>query len=297
MRKYFPQVFLFFMLVSFTGISVAQREGISEIQVSAASAVNGVIRADLASLLATDSVFRYDDGTAESGWGMTAGYSGYYGNLFPVGPFLSGEITSFDVWFTENTNGKNVVMTIDIFNESRLFLGSSFSFTAVAGTWISVPVNDIPFYGSFYGMVKWNNFPVNTNFLGRDEDGASAYRDLAYFSADSEWVRISQLGFRKGVFLIRAHVNLETVGMQEPTKQFSARIFPNPARHWVTVTSEKSITGIDLTDLYGNHRLSLPVNGLNSCRFNTGDLNPGSYVVFIRLKDRTVRQKLLILPN
>jgi hypothetical protein len=95
--------------------------------------------------------------------------------------------------------------TIDVFDGSQILVGSSAPFTPPTDDWLTVNVNDIPFAGMFYAMVKWNNFSSATNYLGTDEDGPYVADDLAWYSDGSAWSTLSAAtGGSPSVCLLRA---------------------------------------------------------------------------------------------
>jgi hypothetical protein len=51
--------------------------------------------------------------------------------------------------------------------------------------------NDIPFSGSFYGMIKWSNFTGPTNFIGFDQDLPNAAQNLAYYYDGATFSHVS----------------------------------------------------------------------------------------------------------
>ncbi|MEI7661815.1 MAG: T9SS type A sorting domain-containing protein, partial [Bacteroidota bacterium] len=71
-------------------------------------------------------------------------------------------------------------------------------------TWIDVPINDVPFTGEFFAMVKFNNLPAQSYYLASDENGPYAAQDLGWNqSATGVWAKASTLGANPAVFLER----------------------------------------------------------------------------------------------
>jgi len=96
-------------------------------------------------------------------------------------------------------------MSIDIYNTAQVLVGSSASFSAgPPNGWIDVPINDVPFTGKFYAMVKMNT-PAASYYLASDENGPYAAQDLGWnLSSTGVWAKASTLGSPACVFLCRA---------------------------------------------------------------------------------------------
>lgn len=148
--------------------------------------------------------FIFDDGTNEDGIAASPNFLLWLGNEFPIPAYYSGILKSFNIWFENNPNHGSDQLTIDIFDMSHNLLGSSAPFTPPVDAWVTIQVNDIPFSGPFYAMVKWNFLTSHTNFLGLDNNGFYASDDLAWYSDGIDWNKLSALGPNPGVFMIRA---------------------------------------------------------------------------------------------
>ena len=181
--------------------------------------------------------FIFDDGSAENGWAINPGYLAWLGNEFPIAPTYEGVLQSFDVWFGFNPS-TSMQLTLDVYDGAQNLVGSSDAFTAPYEDWLTVNVNDIPFSGMFYGMIKWNNLSGATNYLGFDEDGPYAQDNLGWYYDGSTWEKISIAGGgNPGVFLLRAHA-LVGGDLKEVT------LVPSRQSGGV-ITSSPAITGID----------------------------------------------------
>ncbi len=153
--------------------------------------------------------FIYDDGVGESGWRINPGYTDWLGNKFPILATQQGVLKSFDVlWFNYGTGTTAQNFTIDVFSMAGALLGSSpaFNVPAVAPTtFMNVLVNDIPFNGPFYAMLKWNNFTGATPYLGFDTNGPFAAQNLGYYYDGTAFSPIQVVGGGSpGVFTVRA---------------------------------------------------------------------------------------------
>ena len=148
--------------------------------------------------------FIFDDGTAENGWAINPGYLAWLGNEFPISSTLDGVLQSIDVWFGFGA-ASSAQFVIDIFDAGHTLVGSSDPFTGPTEDWMTIQVNDIPFAGLFYAMLKWDNFSVATNYLGFDEDGPYSTDNLGWYYDGTTWDKISIVGGgNPGVFLVRA---------------------------------------------------------------------------------------------
>ena len=153
----------------------------------------------------TITQFIFDDGTWENGWTMNAGQLGWFGNDFPIAAATTGVIQKVSVYFVDNGTGSVQPLSIDFYSPAHVLLGSSATFSAgPVNTWIDVPINDVPFTGEFFAMVKFNNLPAQSYYLASDENGPYAAQDLGWNqSATGVWAKASTLGSNPCVFLER----------------------------------------------------------------------------------------------
>ena len=160
---------------------------------------------------ATEKSYILDDGSAEAAWRINPGYDASFGNRFVVGE--AGQLTSVDVYGRSADDAGSRTVTIDIYNSSRVKVGSSSSFILPNGTWRTVSLNNISYSGTFYVMVRWSATSGETNYLGIDLDGSNATNRLGYYLSDGDWnvfediwdYGSDQYYKARGVFLIRAH--------------------------------------------------------------------------------------------
>jgi len=150
-------------------------------------------------------VFIFDDGTWENGWVLYAGNLGWFGNDFPIAAATTGVIQKVSVYFVDNGTGSSQQLSIDFYNPAHVLLGSSALFTAApVNTWIDVPINDVPFTGEFFAMVKFNMTPAQAYYFATDENGPYAAQDLGWNqNAAGVWAKASTLGGGPCVFLER----------------------------------------------------------------------------------------------
>jgi len=152
-----------------------------------------------------------DNGIAEYGWRQGPGYGNSYGNMFVVGE--TGELTSVDVYGFTHNDASSRTVTIDVYNNSKEWVGSSEPFILSGNGWKNVPLDNISYSSTFYVMVRWSASSGETNYLGIDTYGTNATKRLGYFLWDDKWYvyeDIYDYGSEKyyrarGVWLIRAN--------------------------------------------------------------------------------------------
>ncbi|MCK9220660.1 MAG: carboxypeptidase regulatory-like domain-containing protein, partial [Bacteroidales bacterium] len=151
----------------------------------------------------------FDDGTAENGVCISAGYLGYLGTEFPLAATTSGVLQSFKLYFQANPSVGSYQPTIEVYDAAKVLIGSVGPFTPPSDEWLTVTAPDIPFGGAFIVMVKWDNPPSLTNYLGYDESGPYAAQDLEWYYDGTAWAKLSDPAvgggqFGPAVFMIRA---------------------------------------------------------------------------------------------
>ena len=145
----------------------------------------------------------YDDGAAENAWMISPGYSGWLGNEFPV-PGMSGTLESITTWWWLAPCGI-AAMTIDIFDANRNYVATTDTFLIFSNPWVTVPVNNVPFNGTFYAMVHWTPTSNCPYALGDDENGPYFSQDLAWLYDGTTWQKVSTLpSGTPSVFILRA---------------------------------------------------------------------------------------------
>jgi hypothetical protein len=244
-----------------------------------------------------DTTFIYDDGSAETGWGINEGYLGWLGDYFPVSQTTSGVLHSFDVYFITNTHGSNVQLTIDVFNSTYALTGSTSAFTAAAGVWIPVPSPDINFSGPFYTMVKWNSIIGVSHYLGLDTNGSHSQEDLERYYNGDTFHKLSEPGVaggHKGVFLVRAHATLHPFGITGLIQPEPLMVFPLPAKNFLNVAACEDIKEVKLTDLLGKTILTLPSENRDNLSIDISGIPDGIYILSVATKTGTSIKKICI---
>jgi hypothetical protein len=74
----------------------------------------------------------------------------------------------------------------------------------VNDAWQSIPLPDVPFDGTFYAMVHWNNTAAASDYLGSDENGPNASDNYGWYYDGASWVHLSNFGYAHNVFMLRA---------------------------------------------------------------------------------------------
>jgi hypothetical protein len=150
--------------------------------------------------------FVFDDGTAESGV-TDNGEVAWLGTEFPISNAYDGVLKQFKIYWMANPTGAPFTMKVDVYSAAHVLLGSSANFQMPSDDWVIVTAPDIPFAGPFYAMVKFDNNPTATNYLGWDNDGPYAAQDLGWYrDAAGVWAKLSTfgLGIGTGCFIIQA---------------------------------------------------------------------------------------------
>jgi hypothetical protein len=150
--------------------------------------------------------FIFDDGTGETGWGINPTYTAWLGNEFPIASSMNGVIQQFSVYFQSNASAGADQLTIEVFDGTQTSVGMTDPFTPPTDAWLDIPVNDIPFNGMFYAMVKWGAVAGYTNYLSLDTDGPYAAQDLEWYYDGAAWNKIWIAAGQgvPGVYLLRA---------------------------------------------------------------------------------------------
>ena len=157
-------------------------------------------------LFTTPKSYILDDGSFENGWAIASGFEAWLGNEFAVE--TSGTLTSIDLYGIQNPNASGKMVTIDIFNEKKELLGTSQQFQIPNDQWMNIPLDEIPYSGTFYVMVHWTDTDGDTNWIGTDENGANATAGWDILQYEGLWGSVHlNLGGEPFVFMMRANVN------------------------------------------------------------------------------------------
>ena len=174
-----------------------------------------------------DRTFILDDGTFEEGWTFFGWTEISLGNRFVTDE--TGRLTGVDIYGIAhpdpNEVDSNRMTRIDIYDEDRNLIGSSEPFLMPANEWINVPLDNIPFSGTFYVMVKWGRGIDRTNHLGFDVTGPNSRENVGFVRTQSgNWSLVRDYFIQilpnqqNGVFSIR------------PNAQIHGQVPPAPVR-------------------------------------------------------------------
>jgi len=100
----------------------------------------------------SDTLFAFDDGSAETGWNILPGNLVGLGIIFRF-LLLFQDTWYLYVWFLNNSGGSGQMLTIDVFDTNHV-IKDPHRVLATPGAWLSVPAPDIPFSGHFTSW--WN---------------------------------------------------------------------------------------------------------------------------------------------
>jgi hypothetical protein len=245
----------------------------------------------------SDTLFAFDDGSAETGWDFLPGRLGWLGNYFPVSPALSGHLDTLYVWFLNNAGGSAQMVTIDVFDSNHVIKGSTPGFLASPGTWIPVPAPDIPFSGPFYIMVKWDHLPDVCHYLGYDFNGPYSSQNLErYRDSTGTWSNLVIMGGAlPGVFLVRVRASAYPAGIAGLSDRELPLVFPNPARDKVMVSLQEGINSVKVLTLVGVVLLEFHFNGTNLATMDLSSLPGGIYLVSVNAKSGTTTSRIVLL--
>jgi hypothetical protein len=244
----------------------------------------------------TDTLLFMDDGSAETGWGINPGIKGWLGNYFPVSSSLSGYIDTIDVWFYNNPGGTNQLLTIDVFDQGHTLSGSTPTFSAMQGSWLSVPAPNISFTGPFYLMVKWNHLPAASHFLGYDDNGQHASQnDGRYCDSIGNWTTLVEAGGAlPGVFLLRARASTYPLSISGNSHNELPLVYPNPADDKVVVSMHEEIRDVRIFSSTGVLVREQFSKGEKLEVIDLSSLPEGLYLISVNSKSGTSTGKILI---
>jgi hypothetical protein len=144
-----------------------------------------------------------DSNSADTSYSISPGETGYYGNYFDFGTG-SGKIREISVKFAGSAGGNHGLAYIVV---SNLFLGViSYQFAPPDTGWISIDMQDQPFTGGFFAMVKWGNYDSLQARLCYDTVPPSSSQSFGYYSDGTGFFSMPSQGKPHGNFLLRARI-------------------------------------------------------------------------------------------
>ena len=216
----------------------------------------------------------FDDGTYEIQVFINGG-TGQVGNLFPVGPTMTGKLIKFEVMMA--ATGVSAPTTLSIYDNNQNLLGTTPSFTPLADTWVSVNVDSIPFTGQFYGMVMLD--AAGFEGLGLDQDGPFAPSDLTWVELGGVWQTLNSAApgvFGATVAMVRAVAYVET-DLKSATVGQTTRINNVPPQKPGLFYAKHSQGGSYFggnSGVYSNNSDGSIVSGYNVYRTDTSGMAP-----------------------
>jgi hypothetical protein len=181
--------------------------------------------------------YTLDDGTAENGstfFDDTQNVS--LGNIYEVNE--AGEILSVDVYGMRYENSSGRPLTMRIYNEEREVVGESEPFVLPEDDWVNVPLNNVPYSGTFYAMLFFPTVDMGfANFLGIDSDGPYSEDNLSYSCQWGVWFEYSAIS-TGGVFMIRVNTTSAGKSPKSFEKYSVYRLIPGqPEASWTLLSN------------------------------------------------------------
>lgn len=244
-----------------------------------------------------DTLFAFDDGTQEAGWNVYPNHLGWLGNYFPVSSSISGFLDTLYVSFLNNAGGSEQMLTLDIFDGNQVIMGSTSSFSAVPGEWITVPAQAIAFNGPFYVMAKWDRLPAATHYLGYDLNGPLASQNLERFrDSTGAWSDVVVMGGASpGNFLVRARATYNPSAVPGNPAGELPLIYPNPAKDKVIVSLQEGIISVKVMTISGLQLLDFQYDETNQVMIDLSPLPDGLYLLSVSSKIRTTFCTIILL--
>ena len=159
----------------------------------------------------TNARYILDDDTAETSLIFSDNHS--LGNQFYVAE--TGVLTSVDVYAQHNSANTGKQVVVDVYDAQRKLTGSSASFTLADNDWVTVPLNNLPYSGTFYVMVRWTASEAGTHGLGYDANSDYANAGFNWLrNNNGTWSLLHEASTQHtpGIFMIRANANTSGTG-------------------------------------------------------------------------------------
>jgi len=139
----------------------------------------------------TPQYFQWDGNVVTNGTSINPGYDIKMGNVFPVNAAMSGLIQSIDMYFSSSASSSSQECIIYFYDAAENLIGTSDPFMNPgaawpAGTWVNVPIADIPFTGPFYALVDYavTSTPFKNYFVWDGVTTVPLTTGLAWTSID-----------------------------------------------------------------------------------------------------------------
>ena len=169
----------------------------------------------------TNATYILDDGKAETNLGYFDNNS--IGNQFYVGE--EGVLTSIDVYAQNRSDNISKPAVIDIYNAQRQLVNSSAPFAFAGNDWVTVPLQNVPYAGIFYVMVRWTASELGSYGLGYDTGGTYAEAGFNWLRDNNgNWSLLHEASsqYTPGIFMIRANANTSGTGTVKAIRRLPA---------------------------------------------------------------------------
>jgi hypothetical protein len=237
-------------------------------------------------------------------------------------------VSAFELRFSQDTTLNNDTLTTDIylgnaampcsnvygvaftFNYDPLVIDTGAMSFAFVSSWLGNNTNSININRNFTtGQVK--AAITGTNHIPRGGSGLVAvftavittgningktmsyYPNLNYIS---DITAIDQYG--NPVALDGAvdsdYVGFFVDGITDVSRATAVTIYPNPAATLARISASAAITSVSITDMIGDHVMTLPVSSQKSETIDISQLAPGVYIVHVAAGSSTTTAKLIV---
>jgi hypothetical protein len=146
-----------------------------------------------------------------------------------------------------------------------------------------------------YNIYRQTN---NVEFQLYDVTGYDSYLDSNIILSDNYCYKVTVVWAKDGDTCESDPTNIvcETVnvGTDQPEQDNTLKIYPNPAKNWLNIKSEKEIRSIRLYNLIGENVLKLEIGNLYY-QLDVSSLQDGIYYVMVVTEKRDFKAKIVIL--
>lgn len=243
--------------------------------------------------------YAYDDGTAENGYGLTSTSSHLY-LAYRFDLHNSDTLTALDLYFNRTLDGENeqVPFLITVWENEDGRPGAMLYRDRSRRRPLFVGLNRYQRYvlehpvlvnGSvFVGFEQTNNYFIN---LGFDRSHNSA--DRIFYLTSNEW----QQSILSGSLMLRPCFGAAaTVGIVEVgSEKYNAKIYPNPATNYVTVSGLPEGGRIEFYDATG--RKVTEMTTMESMEMDVSRWNRGIYLLRCIAPNGSVHTEKLIIRH
>ena len=226
-----------------------------------------------------DSYYAYDDGSAESGYGINA-YLGKFAYYFPL-LVSSDTLTAFDIYFNNTlTNvNNNIPLNLMVWKNNNGLPGDILHSTQIVNPKQSDSLNRFISYkldaellvsdGFFIGWEQQNDDLVN---IGLDRNTIST--DKMFFKTGTDW-KASTIA---GSVMLRPRFGTLSFLSTKPLENPKLFVFPNPTNGLIYVTNLSNGSMVMVSDIWGKNTLQQTVFS-EKAELNLTDFPSGIYII------------------